>query len=50
MTDERIYAAMLRIDLGRGSFAEVMGGVVELTGSDDDWNEGFGHLSLVWDF
>jgi len=50
VTDERIYAAALRIDLGRGSFAEAMGGVVELTGSDDDWNEGFGHLSLVWDF
>jgi hypothetical protein len=50
VTDERIYAAALRIDLGRGSFVEVTGGVAALSGGGDDRDEGFGNLSLLWDF
>ena len=50
VTDERVYAAALRIDLGRGSFVEAMGGVAALSGGGDERDEGFGHLSLLWDF
>lgn len=50
VTDERVYAAGLRIDLGRGSFVEAMGGVAALSGGGEERDEGFGHLSLLWDF
>ena len=50
VTDERIYAAELRIDLSGGSFIEAMGGIAVMSGGGDERDEGFGHLSFVWDF
>jgi hypothetical protein len=48
--DQRIYAAGLRIDLGHGSYVDAMGGIAESSGGGEEWNEGFGNLSLLWDF
>ena len=50
VTDERIYAAALRIDLGHGSFIEALGGVAAGSRGGDGSDRGFGHLSFVWDF
>ena len=43
VTDQQRYSAALTIDLGHGSFLEAAGGT-------DSLSEGFGHLSLLWDF
>lgn len=48
--DQRIYAAGLRIDLGHGSYIDAMGGIAEASGGGEEEDEGFGHLSFVWDF
>ncbi len=50
VTDQRIYAVGLRIDLSGGSFIDAMGGIAVMSGGGDEKDEGFGHLSFVWDF
>lgn len=50
VTDQSIYSAGLRVDLGHGSFIEAMGGIAASSGGGEKRDEGFGHLSFVWDF
>jgi hypothetical protein len=48
--NDTIYSASFTIDLERGSFIEAQGGWASSSVSGDDQEEGFGHLSIVWDF
>lgn len=47
---ERIFRAGAGIDLGRGSHAEIDGGVRRLSGGVPDEDTWFGYLSIAWDF
>jgi len=48
--NERTFCAALNVDLGHGSFIEAAAGYASASGGGDDMDEGFGHLSFVWDF
>ena len=48
--NERTYSAALNVDLGHGSFIEAAAGYATASGGGNDMDEGFGHLSFVWDF
>jgi hypothetical protein len=50
VTEATVWAAGLSVDLGRGSCVEAGGGYLDSAGGGDERSEGFGRLSLVWDF
>jgi hypothetical protein len=50
VTRQDIYSAGLTIDLSHGSFIEAAGGIARRSGAGEEDDEGFGNLSIVWDF